>query len=387
MKNKNAGWMAIFGIASVWFGTHVGSGFATGAQGLMFFAQYGWTALIFPALSMLICAGVNYVGMHGAIYNDLHMGRDWADWLYAPYKKAIGIIFDIVSLLCACLAVAACMAGTGSLLKALFGLPYMAGVIGISVVMLLLSIFGYKLVNSASGILSIAMIVFLLIIFSMGISGNSENLGNILSNFTVFEGQSVGGAFWKMLMYACFQATTVTALVCVNGSYTTSKDIRRACIIGFVMNALMLTLSCLTVLSGMPGTANELPILTVCQGLNAPWLAVVYQIALLLAFISTGVTCLFGLTERWYPAFKKPLAKVCGGEKTTLIKGIVALALVILNILIAQLGLLAIINKGYSYMGFISLIMYVIPSFTIGIIKIRRDRKRIEEDSIAAKGH
>ena len=36
-----------FSVASVWFGTHVGAGFATGNQILNYYVQYGWTAVLF----------------------------------------------------------------------------------------------------------------------------------------------------------------------------------------------------------------------------------------------------------------------------------------------------------------------------------------------------
>lgn len=56
-------WAAGFSVASVWFGTHVGAGFATGNQVLSYFVNYGWTAVIFPLISMGILAYVIYVIM------------------------------------------------------------------------------------------------------------------------------------------------------------------------------------------------------------------------------------------------------------------------------------------------------------------------------------
>lgn len=377
-NKKNIGWAGVFGVASVWFGTHVGSGFATGTQGLTFFAQYGWTALIMPALSMLIVVGIHYIGMNAAIYNNCTVGRQWANWLFHPYDRVFGKVFECIAFLTGVLAVAACLAGAGTLLNGILGLPYMLGVILVGAVLVVVAMYGYKVISAVSGVLAILMIVFLLIIFGMGMSHNAENLGTILSNRVMFDGQSVGGAFFKMIMYACFQATTVSSMVAVNGSYRTSWDIKRYAIIGFIMNAVMLTLSCLTVLSGMPATANELPILTVCKSLETPWLTLVYQVILLLAFLSTGVTVTFGLTKRYAMLLPKKI-----DEKKRKLG--CAIAFIIVNILVAQLGLLPIINKGYTYMGFISMVMYVIPSFTVGVWKLRRDKLRAAQAGTAAE--
>ena len=64
--NNNAAkssWAAAFTIASVWFGTHVGGGFASGNQVVNYFSQYGWTAAIYPLISMGILALVIYTVM------------------------------------------------------------------------------------------------------------------------------------------------------------------------------------------------------------------------------------------------------------------------------------------------------------------------------------
>ena len=58
---QKSSWAAAFTVASVWFGTHVGGGFASGNQVIQYFAQYGWTAAIFPLLAMGLLAYVIYI--------------------------------------------------------------------------------------------------------------------------------------------------------------------------------------------------------------------------------------------------------------------------------------------------------------------------------------
>lgn len=383
MKEKKSGsWAVAFSVASVWFGTHVGSGFATGTQGLSFFAQYGWTALLFPTLSMLVVVAVHYIGMHGAIYNGLTVNRQWANWLYHPYEKVFGVCYDVVAQLCGLLAVAACLAGCGTLCQKMFGLPYMVGVLIFAAVLVLTALFGFQLITRVSSGLTILLVACLLIVLVLGISHNSANLSNILSERVIFEGQTTSGAISKMIMYACFQASTVGAMVSVNGSYKTSGDIKRYAVIGFILNTVMLTLSCLTVLSGMPEANNALPILTVCQSLNMPWVTVIYQIVLMLAYLSTGVTITYGNTKR-FSLLVSRLRKTSIENVDALptkTKAPIAVIYIVVNIIVAQVGLLPLINKGYSYMGIISLFFYVIPSFTIGVYKMRRDRKRCEAE-------
>ena len=54
MNNKAAKgtWAAAFTVGSVWFGTHVGGGFASGNQVVNYFSQYGWMAVAFLWVSV-----------------------------------------------------------------------------------------------------------------------------------------------------------------------------------------------------------------------------------------------------------------------------------------------------------------------------------------------
>ena len=50
-KNKNTA--VILGVAFVWFTTHFGGGFASGAQIYSYFVKYGIACLILPVLAMV----------------------------------------------------------------------------------------------------------------------------------------------------------------------------------------------------------------------------------------------------------------------------------------------------------------------------------------------
>ena len=56
-------WAAAFTVASVWFGTHVGGGFASGNQVIQYFSQYGITAAIYPLIAMGILGSIINVGV------------------------------------------------------------------------------------------------------------------------------------------------------------------------------------------------------------------------------------------------------------------------------------------------------------------------------------
>ena len=113
--------------------------------------------------------------------------------------------------------------------------------------------------------------------------------------------------------------------------------------ISFAMNALALCLAVFMLTgwqsyySGVEG-GTVIPTLTVCKALNIGALAWAYYICLLLCFLSTGVTSVFGFTER----FEK--TKVFSGiRQENLRRGVVAL-------------LIMAVSMGISLVGFISIV-------------------------------
>jgi uncharacterized membrane protein YkvI len=68
-------------------GTHVGGGFATGNQIIQYFVKYGWTAAIWPLISMGILAYIMFVLMRFARLRGIDNYKDAFCELWQPYPK------------------------------------------------------------------------------------------------------------------------------------------------------------------------------------------------------------------------------------------------------------------------------------------------------------
>ena len=147
-KKLKSSWAAAFTVASVWFGTHVGAGFATGNQVVNYFVQYGWTAAIFPLLAMGILAVVMYIMMKFAKLNGFDNYKDTYRALYP--KPWMEIFFEIFYIIIILAAVASCVDGAGGIVKSLIDLPDIICILVIIALLILLSIFGVVLIIKAS---------------------------------------------------------------------------------------------------------------------------------------------------------------------------------------------------------------------------------------------
>ena len=102
--------------------THVGAGFATGNQVLNYYVQYGWTAVLFPLISMGILAYVIYVIMKFARLRGLDNYNDTFRELWSPYPQ-LAITFEIFYIIIILAAVAAAISGAALLVDDVAGLP------------------------------------------------------------------------------------------------------------------------------------------------------------------------------------------------------------------------------------------------------------------------
>ncbi len=65
MKVKNGKYFSALsiGIASVWFSSHCGAGFASGTQEVSYYVRHGWTAVILPIFSMTGVGLLMYIAL------------------------------------------------------------------------------------------------------------------------------------------------------------------------------------------------------------------------------------------------------------------------------------------------------------------------------------
>lgn len=186
-KPKNLPWIQIFALAGTFFGVLVNAAFATGGLAYSYFAKYGWTAIFFPLLSMALIVFTFWTVMNAAVNHGCRTGREWADWLYAPFHKVLGPIYDIVTVACYCMALGTGIAGVATLISDWWNVDYIICCVVYGVVIILIALGNSKTVSKVSGVMSVIIIVCMLYIYPQVIHANIETLGNYIGNRVMFD--------------------------------------------------------------------------------------------------------------------------------------------------------------------------------------------------------
>ena len=366
-----------FSIASVWFGSHAGGGFASGNQATQYFVAYGWYAPIMAALTMILLGLVLREVMIMANTTGFSSYKEIYYHLFAPYTK-LEILFEIYFYIIVICAVSACLAGAGELLLE-YGVPYSAGIVAISILTLLLVMFGANLVAKASGVMSVIILISIFIIYISGIIGRPEGIAQV---FTEMKSNNLPGAILRIFNYAGFQSVVVPAIIGTSLVLKNKKACTKAAIIGILMNAIALAVSCVMLLGWYDTGADSylatgntaVPTLYIAQQLGHPALPICYAIALCMCFISTAVTSVYGLIPRFQQSLK--VFQKMDSRKSAFI---IALLAIVISMAFSMVGLTNVIKYGYNYCGYLGIVVVIIPFLTVGYKRNRQFPKEHPE--------
>lgn len=362
------GFMGIFAVACVLFGSHAGGGFATGNQATQNYVTHGWVGVFTSVLAMLLL--VLTIRECMIMYNTrgLKSYKELFETLYHPLDK-LEIVFEIYFYIMVICAVGAVISGAATLFTELSIMPYLLAVVVVGVILLFLTIFGYKLVSQVSTVMSVIILICCAVIFIMGINAKAGEIGAIFSAAELPNGILL--PILDAFKYAGFQAVVIPTMIKCGQPLKTQRNATKAMSISFVLNAAALALSCIMLLGWYAdftaAGATEIPTLYICQQLGVDSLYWFYNIALFLCFVSTGVTTVFGVVARFENV--RPLMKI---NKPIVRRVIVSACVMILSMAVSMVGLSNIIQYGYGYCGYVGIAIIIIPFLTVGVYKNRK---------------
>ena len=356
-----------FSVASVWFGTHVGAGFATGNQVLSYYVNYGWTAAIYPLISMGVLAYVIYVIMKFARLRGLDNYNDTFRELWQPYPQ-LAISFEIFYIIIILAAVAAAINGAALLVQEFVpALGIVGSTIIVAAVLILLCLFGVKLIIAASTVLTVGIIVTAGLMIIVGISNRPDAVFDAFSQPL----NNPGEGFWRgVVIYCGFQCVSIPPMIAAAVTLN-QKGVKKAGILGGIMNGGMLALSGLMLLGWkddiIAAGQQALPNLFICNEIGWSWLVACYSILLFCAFISTCVTLIYTMILR---IDKKFFVRSNIHEKVRM--SVIGVVMVAICMSLSFISISDIITYAYGYDGYLALVAIVIPVIIIGNIKNKK---------------
>ncbi len=368
----------VIGVAFVWFTTHFGGGFASGAQLYSYFVRYGKWSLFLPAFSMAYNALFFWYCLRYARKHELYDYRSYNNRFYGRFAPIFSNLFELLYIAVMCVAPAVAFATGGATLSAVTGLPYLLCTLIIGAFIFVVAIFGTDLVRNVSSVLSILIVAGLLVVYIPNILSGSEG---IRQSIALMESESAPfkSALWSAFLYGTFQLCNVAVFVQHSKTFSRPQDVKKSMLAGWALNSvLMITvvLGLLVVYANPEMAGQSVPTLfMVQQGVGAKVFTPIISVLIILGAVSTAVNMVAAMVKRVGSAIETPEER----EKTELGKPIlktvvIALICCLADFSIAQFGLLTLIAKAYSFLAYLAIPVILIP-YVIHMIVTRFDTK------------
>lgn len=356
----------ILGVAFVWFTTHFGGGFASGAQIYSYYVRYGVWCLITPAIAMIYNAVFFAYCLYFARKHEVYDYRSYNNALYGRFAPVFSNLFEVLYICVMCVAPAVAFATGGATLSTLTGMPYLVCTLIIGVFIFIVAIFGTDLVRRVASVLSICIIIGLLIVYIPNIIASSHEISQTASTMNS-DAFPLGKALYSAFLYGTFQLANVAVFVQHARSFDKPKDAVKSMGIGCVINIIMMTvvvLGIMTVASNPDMAKQSVPTLFMVQrGAGSRFLTPLISVLIILGAVSTAVNMVAAMVAR---ICNKKLAKpaispAAGSANITRKEIIAALICCLADFGIAQFGLLTLIQKAYSFLAYLAIPVILIP--------------------------
>lgn len=383
--DKKKGMPAFFALAFVWFTTHFGGGFASGAQVIQYFVRFGWFAIFTPILSQAVIGLVLYFAWKFALEHNKFDYREWTDEFYKPVQGIMSNVYEIIYNLVLVTATAVAFATGGATIEGVFGTPYILNTLVIAAFLLILTIFGAELVRKAAAVIALLIISGMVIIYVPNIisffgqiTTNVADLksGPIPNDYNFF------GVLWQSLLYSGFQISCIGAYIVHSNALKDKGEAKKAAIWGTIINSSILMLTTLGILAFYnDGILTEsVPALFVVRnGVGSSWMVPLISFLIILGTISTGVNLIYGISQRIINFLSRNETKEVANSKKRTRNIMASLVYVIITWSIAQFGLIPLIAKGYGTLGYVSIFVIIIPVLVKGFIGLNTKSETMVE--------
>ena len=344
----------------------IAGGYATGRELVEFFLPAGpWGGLLGMAVSMLVWSAVLMASFELArvaraydyrTFFQVLLGRAWFS-----FEVGYGLLVVLI--------LAVMGAAAGEITHSLLGLPRIVGSLGMIAATGALLFFGTPAIER----FLVGSVGFLYIVYFVFFAWSLLAFGDrIQANFASVP----TGDDWGMagLTYAGYNVATIPAVLFCVRHLTSRRDALAAGALAGPLGMLPGVVFYIAMMGYYHEIADvALPSAFLLARLQAPWFEWVFQAAVMLTLVDTGVALLHALNERVAKSWEDRHREMPRSLRPALAIGVMLVAVYAAT----AVGLVDLVAKGYGTLTWFFLAIYVLPLMTWGVWLLWRRPARI----------
>lgn len=348
----------VFQIASVYVGTILGAGFASGQEMMQFFSSYGIDGIYGIILAGLLFSIIGWAVLE-IVY--IYQLKNYQEFLYPIMGKTLGTLMEWTVAIFLGIIFCAMLAGSGALLEQKFHLPYTAGILFMALTCFITFLFDIK------GVIAINCILAPLLFIGGLLIGIYTLVFREASAFSfVLEGMQKITRSWVVSAIVYVSYNTITAVVVLT-SLRSVMDSKKSAKWGGILGGIALGILGLSLVMATMINYGKV------QGLEIPMLEIVmqygksmqyiYLFVLFAAMFTTAVANGYGFISRMSDVLHIPFYMF-------------TILFILVSIVVAHIGFSNMVGKLYPIFGYIGLFEIILILLYFINSKLKRKNTR-----------
>ncbi len=348
----------------------IAGGYGTGRELVEFFLSYG------PASGLAAMLAVSTVLWSLVCAASFEFARCFQAFDYRHFfQKLLGrgwFLFEVCYLILLMLVLAVIASAAGSILQDNLGHGYALGVVAMMVAVGGLVYAGSQAIEGFISFWSMVLYAMYIVLFAACFWSFGPQISQAFQSGPLKPGWAVGG-----IQYAAYNLGVIPAVLFSVRHCKARKEAVGAGLLAGPIAMLPGLLFYLAMSGQYPDVLQRaVPANSLLEALGSPAFRWAFQIVLFGTLIETGTGMIHAVNERLSGFFRDRQKAMPRLLRLSLGGG-----LLLAGALIAQMGLIGLIAKGYGSITWGFLLIYVIPVLTLGLIKIVRSGSTVNAPS------
>ncbi|MGH9381220.1 MAG: YkvI family membrane protein [Thermoanaerobaculia bacterium] len=349
----------------------IGGGYATGREIVTYggrFGAHGWLAVvaIFVGFSLLAMLTFEVARVFAA-----YEYKGFIRQLIGPLWPAFDLLFGVMAVL----VIAVMASAAANILHDTLGLSMLAGTGAIVVAVAVLTYFGAAVIEAFKSVGSALLYGAYLVFGVLVLNGRWERVVEVFARGDVSAAPEAGpgGAFAAGVLYVGYNLVVFPAVLFTLHRQTTRRETLWAGLIaGFLMTApFALTYLCLLAFYPSAEVLDApVPWLPMLRQVGGGGLLVLFGVVMGWTLLETSVGLIHALLDRIDRNRRRRLTRL---QSVLLGVGVLLLAA-----LLSRVGIIALVARGYSFMGYLLIALFALPLLTVGTFRILKPQWRPE---------
>ncbi len=353
----------------------IGGGYATGREIYSYGAKYGamgWISGLTIGIGFALFAFLTF-----------EICRIYKVYDYKNYiKQVIGPfwpVMDILTILIAIVLIAVMAAATGSIFEQV-GLPNIFGSVVIVLLCGLLNFKGARVIEKFESIGTILLYAGYILFTILVLVNKGDNISAVFASHdtSAYDGSvTVPLCIYTGILYVAYNINSIPM-----GMFSLTRQTRRkeTFISGIIAGLLMVipwflsyyAMMCFYGNTAIVGADVETPWVEMIKAVNGgPALLALFSLVMGWTLLETATGCIHMIIDR----FDVALAQKGSARLTDKNRGLITIVTLTLALLLSRVGVVTLIEQGYTYLSYGFIVFYLLPTLLIGGYKIIKYRE------------